>query len=462
MTNKSIFQKIRWFVSDTFHSNDGGVISTSVWMFLSQLITFGCQFISGIILARILQPEGRGQYAILVLIPTCTRILGDLALGIPVGFFSAKDPSLARPLNANSFFAAFFLTLIYSSIMFALHYFGLLGTFTELLPLGQIILISAALFFLLSLSYSQSLLLGTNFISAKNALHIMEPLIFIGFLTVLAILGYLDVWWAFSAWVATRALSFVVSTLFLIKLNLFSLKPDFKLFIQSLKMGTKGIPAEIAGFIILQSDLFMLRHFTGDDATGIYSIAASLSFILMSIPQSIGLALFPNISKIESVPGVDGTEKTIKFCRITIIITIFISIAAMILAPFTIKFLYGESFAKALYPFLILAVAVSVVGFTHVLNAQLYARDAIWVTTLCALVAAAINIALNIILIPKYSFMGAAYSSIISYAFFGVVLSYFYAKIVKRPVSVLIPRGEDFQLLYSHFCGFLAKVKAKL
>jgi O-antigen/teichoic acid export membrane protein len=459
---KAFLQKTIRFLADGLKDNKSGVLSASMGMLFTQFSMFGCQFISGIILARILQPTGRGQYAILILIPTCTQLLGNLALGIPIGFFSAKDPSKAPTLNANSVYASFFLTVIYSSILLSLYHFRLLGNFEDLLHLEHIILICTAIFFMLFVSYSQSLFLGTNYIPAKNTLRILEPVTFILFLVILAISGHLNVWTAFSAWVSTRAVGFMFSLFFLIRLKFFSLKPDLKLFIKSITMSLQGIPAEIAGFIVLQSDIFMLRYFVGDKATGIYGIAASLSFILMAVPQSVGLAMFPNIIKSEHLEGLDGTDKTIMTCRITIIISLFISLLAICLAPFIIEFLYGESFKESVYPFLLLAVAVLFAGFTHVLNAQIYARGKMILTAGCALIAALINIFLNIILIPKYSYMGAAVSSLISYVFFGVTLSIFYARIINKPVYVVIPTREEFKILIRYSYDFLKRIKTNI
>lgn len=458
----SLYEKTKRFLLDALHYNKFGVVATSVSMLFSQFFIFGCQFISGIVLARILQPEGRGQYAILILIPSCTHTLGNLALGIPIGLFSSKDPNNAPTLNANNIFASLFLTLIYSSAFLLLFHYGLLGPFSELIQIEHIPLISVSIFFLLFINYSQSLFLGTNYISAKNALRVVEPLTLICFLAVVAMIGHLNVMWAFCAWVAARAASFIVSIFFLVRLKLFSLKPNWELFRKCIKMGLKGVPVSIAGFIILQSDLFMLRYFTDDTATGIYSIAASLSFILMSIPEAIGTALFPNISKTEHVDGEDGTEKTLRFCRLTLVITVFLSFIAMILSPFLIELFYGKSYADSYKPFLVLVIAVSIAGSAHVLNAQIYARGEIWVTALCSISAALLNILLNTFLIPKYSFMGAAISSLISYLFFAVALSWIYLKMVKKTVGALIPNGEDFRVSFNYILGFANKVKSKL
>jgi O-antigen/teichoic acid export membrane protein len=459
---KASFYKITGFLSNLMSNNRAGVLSSSVSMLFTQFAMFGCQFVSGIILARVLQPAGRGQYAIFILIPTCTQLLGNLALGIPVGFFSAKDPSKAPALNANNVYITFILTAIYSSILLFMYHFQLFGNFADLLEMKYVILICLSIFLMLFVCYSQSLFLGTNYIPAKNTLRILEPITFILFLIILAISGSLNVWTAFTAWVSTRAVGFLLSIIFLLRLKLFSIKPDLKLFIKSIKMSSKGIPAEIAGFIVLQSDIFMLRFFVDDKATGIYSIAASLSFILMSIPQSIGLALFPNIAKTEHLEGIDGTEKTILTCRITIIITLFISFIAIALSPFMIEFLYGESFKESVLPFMMLAVAVSFAGFVHVLNAQLYARGKMIITTGCAIFAALMNVSLNVYLIPKYTYIGAAGSSLISYVFFGVTLSIFYARMIKKPAKVVVPTKEEFRFLYRYLQDYLMKIKAKI
>lgn len=48
-------------------------------------------FMSGVILARVLGPEGRGQFATVVLWPTVLATFGELGLGFTLAYFAGKS-----------------------------------------------------------------------------------------------------------------------------------------------------------------------------------------------------------------------------------------------------------------------------------------------------------------------------------------------------------------------------------
>jgi len=431
-------------------NNSISVFSASIWIILSQAILFLSQFLTGVLIARALLPDGRGQYTILLLVPTMLTLVGSMGLGIANSHYSAKNPGLSRALCANNiWFSLFSCTVLGIILISVYHNFGF-GTYSEFITINHIYLIIAAAFFLFLSGYSQSLLLGTNHISANNAVRLVQPFVLIGALVVIYISTGLTVWNSYNAWLASIGASCLIAIGLLIHLGLFSLKPDFSLFISSIKLGAKGVLAAVAGFIIIQSDILMIRHFRDDAETGIYSIAATLAFLLISIPQSTGKVLFPYISRLEHNEGGNGTDTTIIYCRITFLITLFVTFVAIVLAPFMISFVYGEAYADSVTPFVILASAIALSGYVFVLDAQLYAREKVWVATICSILAASLNIGLNLYLIPQYGAVGAAITSLISYLFYAFSVAIIYFRLVDRNISELFPRSSDFKLI-AHF-----------
>ena len=85
-----------------------------------------------------------------------------------------------------------------------------------------------------------------------------------------------------------------------------------------------------------------------------------------------------------------------------------VTVGSLLLAPRTIDFLYGPSFAPAVltYQLLVLAIPVRMVG--HTLSLSLAATDRQAKRTIAVAVAAAANVALNCWFIPRWSYLGAA------------------------------------------------------
>jgi len=440
-------------------NNSISVFRASASIIFSQAILFLCQFLTGVIIARALLPDGRGQYAILLLVPTMLNLIGNMGLGIANSHYSARTPDLSRALCANNIWFSVFTCSVLAAILIYIYYNFGFGSYSEFMTINHVYIMIAATFFLFLSGYSQSLLLGTNHISANNIVRIAQPFVLIAFLVIIYFSIGLTVWNSYSAWLISIGASCLIAIIFLVRLELFSLKPSFPLFISSIKLGSKGVLAAVAGFIIIQSDILMIRHFKDDAETGIYSIAATLAFLLISIPQSTGKVLFPYISRLEHNEGGDGTDIAIIYCRITFLITLSVAFVAIILAPFMISFVYGEAYSESVLPFVILASAIALSGYVFVLDAQLYAREQIWVATICSALAASLNIALNIYLIPHYGAVGAAITSFISYLFYAFAVAAIYFRLVDRKISELCPRSSDFTLI-AHFIN--NKVLAKL
>jgi len=441
-------------------NNRISVFRASVWITASQAILFLCQFLTGVIIARTLLPDGRGQYAILLLIPTMLNLIGNMGLSIANSHYSAKNPSLSKALCANNIWFSLFSCFLWGAIFIYVYYNFGFGSYSEFITINHIYIMIAATFFLFLSGYSHSLLLGTNHVSANNIVRLSQPFIFIGTLIFVYFLSGLTVWNSYRSWLISIGASCLITVFFLIRLGLFSLKPSLPLFISSIKLGAKGVLAAVAGFIIIQSDILMIRHFRDDTETGIYSIAATLAFLLIAIPQSTGKVLFPYISKLEHREGGDGTDTAIIYCRITFLITVSVAFIAIILAPFMISFVYGEAYSASATPFIILALAIAFSGYVFVLDAQLYAREQVWVATVCSVLAALLNIGLNIYLIPQYGAIGAAITSFISYLFYAFSVAAFYFSLVNRSIGELCPRSSDIKLI-AHFVNnkILAKLK---
>ncbi len=441
------FKKIPYIV-DAFYNREIGVNKASFYIFSTGFLSFALNLLSGAILARVLQPAGKGAYTVFLLLPLTLSSLGNLGLSVAIIHFSAKDPSAKRFLNGNSIMFSLLLSLFYTAGLFALYHFKLLSLFGDF-RVEHIVLMSIVLPLLLFKNYSQALLHGNNYISARNALAISESLLYGVVITAAALFRMLNVWSALCLWVSTILGVNIITIIFLAKFKLFTFKINIKLLGQSIKMGIKGFAGELSAFIILQSDLLLIQYFIGEKATGIYSIAASISIVLLSLPRSIGLALFPHLTKTEHLDKIDGTEQTIIYARITLIISFLLSFIAIILAPIFFKLVYGSSYTDAVYPFCLLAIAVSSAGFAYILNAQLYGRSIMWPAAVSAIIAAIINFTLNLFFIPKYSFYGAAITSLIAYSFYGLAMGCFFVRIVKRPFRELIPGTGDFKFLYN-------------
>ncbi|MBC8180633.1 flippase [candidate division KSB1 bacterium] len=179
-------------------------------------------------------------------------------------------------------------------------------------------------------------------------------------------------------------------------------------------------------------DILMLSSYKGDADVGYFSAAFRLVYPLIFLSTSFSISLFPLLSKyIEN----NKSEFT-KFVKIgfkfIILLGVFLATFGAFHAKKIILTLYVSSFEPAAASFQILIVCLGFIFINfYFVDIFVAARKQTLLTFIMA-TALAINIILNIFLIPKFGHIGASYVRLFTYFFIFVLfnlLLYFKLKI---------------------------------
>jgi len=174
----------------------------------------------------------------------------------------------------------------------------------------------------------------------------------------------------------------------------------------------------VSWWINNSSDRIMLEYFKSTKAVGIYSIAAKMPSLLTSIT-----IVFTQAWVISAVNEYDTTKdetfykKT--FSGYNLLLVVFASLIILIIKPF-MQIYVGSSFTCAwkYVPYLLLgAIFLSYSSFFGAIYTS--AKKSINVM-LSTLLAAFVNIILNLLLIPKIGIQGAAIATMTSYLILGI------------------------------------------
>jgi O-antigen/teichoic acid export membrane protein len=184
----------------------------------------------------------------------------------------------------------------------------------------------------------------------------------------------------------------------------------------ALGFGLIGIFATIYIYI----DSSMLFFIKGSEATGLYGAAYRLVLALLFIPIAVNTAVFPVMSRLHINSKNSLKKLTERYFKYMMIIAIPMGIGFTILAPKIIIFLYGKGYINSILSFQILIWA-TVFTFANAAFAEFFqsTNRQLVVTKITGLWMIG-NIILNLILIPKYSYIGASISTLITE--FGVAL----------------------------------------
>jgi O-antigen/teichoic acid export membrane protein len=189
-------------------------------------------------------------------------------------------------------------------------------------------------------------------------------------------------------------------------------RPDQAMLRGSLRQGMRSYPGELAALLHLRIDVILLGILAGSAAVGIYVVAyQSVEPILVLSAASAAAILALG----HGDPAVERGDVTVRLVRQTVAIGVPLGVLGFVLAPTVVPIVYGADFAPAVQPLQILLVgviglAIGRIGMADLLRRNMLGRMAAISTTVLA-----VNIVLNLLLIPGLGPVGAATASLVSY-----------------------------------------------
>jgi len=198
------------------------------------------------------------------------------------------------------------------------------------------------------------------------------------------------------------------------KLNLFSWRPKLDLAKKLLSDSWPLILSGMAISIYMKTDQVMIKNMLDAKAVGNYAVAVRLTEVWYFIPMAITNSLFPAIINAKKISEKLYYERLQKLYDLMTWSAIGIALPIMLFSHNIIKLLFGIQYQEAVGVLKIYAWA-SVFVFLGVASAKyLIAENYTRISFLRNIVGAIINIALNIILIPKFGINGAAVATVFS------------------------------------------------
>ena len=214
-------------------------------------------------------------------------------------------------------------------------------------------------------------------------------------------------------------------------------KPHFefdKTFCKKITM--YSIPFAITGVlysIYYSVDIIMLTNIIGNTATGIYNASYKLINVITLLYTAYTAVIFPVMSKFfkndEKLLEI-SYEKSIKYLML---IMIPLAMSTMIYSTDLILLIYGPEYIDSAPTLSILIWTVCLLFVASPGNILLQASHKEVTVTKIYAIAAVFNIILNFILIPKFSFIGAAITTVVSDILIVIIQKYVIHKIGHKP-----------------------------
>ena len=175
----------------------------------------------------------------------------------------------------------------------------------------------------------------------------------------------------------------------------------------------------IAGLMVsiyASTDKFMLKQMLGADAVGHYSLASSVSVSWAFILAAIIDSLYPEIVQSFQKDRLRYERKNRQLYAVVFYVSLLVSAMICIAAKPFVSIIYGENYLPAVGPLRIVVwyTAFSYLGVAR--NAWMVCENKQKYLKYLYISAAALNVVLNLALIPQWGASGAAAASLITQA----------------------------------------------
>jgi O-antigen/teichoic acid export membrane protein len=378
---------------------------------------FVLKFVVGMVIAVVtgnaLEPAGRGEYFLLVLIiTTMTTVFNFGVPGTNTYFTAQKKFSRAQLTRAS-----IILTIPISILSFALLYLMYVLRLNFLFPTDKLtpaVVASLGIIpVVLYTQFAQGIIVGENRISLNNYISLSSQGALAITLTILYLMGALTVTIAIALYAASflLALGVIIGTSFPPLADVLSARLQWSEYRELIGFSATIHIGNLAQFFNYRLDAFIVSYFLGLAAVGLYSYSKTFAESVWLLSASMAAVLLPTLAG----QHVNSKVIAVKAVVATFVVSFAAGLAAFLLGPPLIPLLLGKSFAGSVNPFLFLLPGVIMFSLTNVLATYLTAAGKPGYNATIAFISFLFTVIFDILLIPRYGMSGAAFASGISY-----------------------------------------------
>jgi len=408
------------------------VISSTVWLGIDRGMRMVFGLVVGVWIARHLGPDDFGQLSFAMVFASLFAVLGKLGLERIVVRDLVRHPERTSELLGSAFALKLGASFVAISIS--------MGTIWILRPNDRMAHVLVAI---VSLAYTvdafetiehyfQSQVTPKYSVWARNSALVVMSLTRI-------VLIKIDAPLVAYAW--TQVGEAVIGAALILLFNqrhgvaISSWKPAIKTAGRLMADSWPQMLGAVAITIYMRIDAVMLREMAGERQVGIYAAATRISEVWYVIPLAMLASVFPSVVKVREANPALYQQRLLRLFSLMSCISLTLAVPIALLSTPLVKLLYGGDYAQA-GPVLAVHIWASLFVFLGSAQETWNVAEGLLRLSLYRTVAGAvINVGLNVVLIPRYGSLGAAWATVVSYAFAAVFGNLFSAR--TRPIFVL-------------------------
>ena len=291
-----------------------------------------------------------------------------------------------------------------------------------------------------------------------NLVWLITPLANVTLNGVLALVGVLSVGTAVATWVGGEVLGTLVLVWYVARrLEGFG-RPSWSVARRTLSFGVRSHAGRIMLLGNYRLDQWILGAVSGARELGLYSVAVAWSSSLFYLPTTLTAVQRPDLVRASRK---DAARRASIIFRMTILITVLPALVMIVAAPFLCATLMGDEFRGSIDDLRVLTLGVFGVIALKLLGNAITAQRKPGLASMAIGAGFLCTVVLDVILIPRFGGLGAAFASTIAYTLGGVIIGIMFFRALDVPARELIPRVSDVRSLWREGLRLLGRTSLR-
>ena len=412
--------------------------------FVTTGVIQGVNIITGLLAARLLLPEGRGELAAIILWAGIIAELGNLGLHDALLYRSATRSASPRSLFAASMALIGALSVVLIAVGLVVVPMIFESHSAEMRTIAIIFLCAYMPTYFTSL-FTSGMFQGNLQMTVWNMLRVLVPT------TYLAVIGIL--WLVFEAGVAEFAAAYITSQAVAAGVGLYMVarrgwmawKAELEVVRSLVVYGVKVHVGEVVYSLRQRLDQALISLWLPLSDLGLYAVALTVANGPLIMVYTLANVAFPKISQQPSIGG----KVTVfgRYLRFSLAVAAALIIVLWGVVPWLLPLLFGKPFTPAVPITNILLLGTLPLAAKLMFQQALKAWDRSLVVSRAELVGLAIAVIAIFTLLPLFGLAGAAWSLVLSQIATAAMMGFSVYRELQIPLlKLFVPTAEDWQL----------------
>ncbi len=368
--------------------------------------------VTGVLLARVLGPHGRGELAAVILWPSVLAAVGSLGMQDATTYHAARG---SWPLS----------TLVGSTLAITVAQAGLLLLAgAALLPFVlshyDATTRQTAYLYLAFIPINLFTLALMAVLNGRQRLHWFQGLrllVIIGSAAAVMVLAAMRALTIQSVAIAFLAANFSVglaAAVLVWRLGVARPRPSSRAARQLLRFGFQSHLGATSSLLNERLDQLLISVFLAPVQLGLYVIAVTMSSLASLVGSSVSMVALPAVAGLES--GAAQRAAARRFAQLTLGVSVAVTIPMVLFAPALIQLFFGAAYRDAADVSRVLLVAAVALSSGRVIGTLLRAVGRPLDAGIGEVVALGVTVVGLAALLPMLGIMGAAVASLVAYS----------------------------------------------